>query len=169
MKKFLILLTAIVLAFTLVTAAACKTVQVTTDDLLAAMSTAGTPAHVSIVVSNGTDEAGDYTVIYSYNDGEVYDPFELDDGTFALAADTAQEGYTFAFEDFSEYDNSLDQTNNCYVVVGTLADPAAFLGVDATTATVEALIGAGDVLLDSLTIEYVAASGNEVSITVTME
>lgn len=174
MKRIFAIFVVAALACTLVFATACVTdVNVTTEQLLEAMSAPGNVQSVSITVSNGELNTADYRLIYSYyadGSGEpVIDGILKDDPDlpyFALAED-AQEGYTFTVDDFADdYDNRLDSETGIYSVTGTLADPADFLGVDAASATVQALIS-GDLMMDALTITFVGAeSGNDIVINI---
>lgn len=173
MKRIFAIFVVAALACMLVFATACVAVEVTTEQLLGAMSAPGDIQSISVTVSNGELNTADYRLIYSYyadgNGEPVIDGILKDDPDlpyFALAED-AQEGYTFTVADFADdYDNRLDSETGIYSVTGTLADPADFLGVDTASATVQALIG-GDLMMDALTITFVGAeSGNDVVINI---
>ena len=182
MKRIFAIFVVAALACTLVFATACVTdANVTTEQLLEAMSAPGDIQSISITVSNGELNTADYRLIYSYYadgngepviDGILKDdpdlPYKDDDDLpyFALVED-AQDGYVFSVDDFADdYDNRLDSETGIYSVTGTLADPADFLGVDAASATVQALIS-GDLMMDALTITFVGAeSGNDITINI---
>lgn len=141
----------------LICAIACvfSACTVSFGSLLDEMSYAGEddrPDHLRITVSNGE------TLLYSYEDGEVHDPFGLDEGSFGLGQ--AVSGFDFTEESFSGYE--VRDTDDGHVVTGTLADPAAFLCVDATSCDVEALID--DDGLVYLALTYVTGGGNTVEI-----
>lgn len=175
MKKFFAIFVIALMACTMVFATACVTeADVTTGQLLEAMSDPGAYQNISIVVSTGEVDADDYVVIYSYGitagseaviGGVLAEDPDADVPEFDLA-DRAQAGFTFERTDFDEesYDNRYEEQRSCYVVTGDLADAARFLGVDAASATVTALIGT-DLKLDALTINYTSAeSGNDILI-----
>ena len=173
MKRIFAIFVVAALACTLVFATACVAAEVTTEQLLEAMSAPGDIQSITITVSNGELNTADYRLIYSYyadGSGEpVIDGILKDDPDlpyFALAED-ARDGYVFSVDDFADdYDNRVNSDTGIYSVTGTLADPAGFLGVDAASATVLALIG-GDLVMDALTITFVGAeSGNDITINI---
>ncbi len=171
MKKFFAIFVIALMTCITVFAAACVTdAGVTTAQLLDAMSDPGAYQNISIVVSTGEVDADDYVEIYSYRlaaDGsEQIGGVLADEAPEFDLADRAQAGFTFERKDFDEesYDNRYEEQRSCYVVTGDLADAARFLGVDAASATVTALIGT-DLKLDALTINYTSAeSGNDILI-----
>ena len=127
MKRIFAIFAVAALACTLVFATACVTdANVTTEQLLEAMSTPGDVQSVSVTVSNGELNTADYRLIYSYyadgNGEPVINGILKDDPDlpyFALAED-AQEGYTFTVADFADdYDNRLDSETGIYSVTGT--------------------------------------------------
>ena len=66
MKRIFAIFVVAALACTLVFATACVAVEVTTEQLLEAMSAPGNVQSVSVTVSNGELNTADYRLIYSY-------------------------------------------------------------------------------------------------------